>query len=294
MDIFVQGAAEATSSGRRSLEGSWHKLRRGGENVRLLNDEVARFINEQRNRISVDVDMSAGTAKLVVPPLDKPPPSLSLGIGECLHNFRCALDYSIYELAWRDSQAEKHGTQFPICDSKSEFDRRSDRWLDGVKAEHRTLIAGFQPYSALNVGKNPKFASLAILRDLSNADKHRLLTTAVGYAALSTGPMGVTTVAPFDALTGGAVTIGFDPAEYAAYVREVEATGAPAPNPEVDMKRDLALEIAFSDAARPPPPFSPVVPVLARMGENVEGILARLAPLFGEEPWLGSPPTSPF
>lgn len=100
-----------------------------------------------------------------------PPISLLVGIvvGEAIYNLRAALDYLIFELAAFDSGSEKPQTQFPIEDSKEFFARRRPSLLNGVSNQHATVIEWKQPYNRVMWTQT--------LRDISNPDKHRKLTS---------------------------------------------------------------------------------------------------------------------
>jgi hypothetical protein len=84
------------------------------------------------------------------------------------------LDYLIFELAKLDSGIEQDGTQFPIVDTKKNFEEQKGRWLKGINAAHIAAIERLQPYSGCNWTKR--------LRECSNRDKHRHLVQAKGNA----------------------------------------------------------------------------------------------------------------
>ena len=101
---------------------------------------------------------------------------LPLVVSDAIHNLRAALDYIVYELAILDSGKVQNGTQFLIEDIKSDpvypkrgFDGRKDRCLVGLNPVHIDMIEALQPYKRVEWTKT--------LRDLSNPDKHRTLTT---------------------------------------------------------------------------------------------------------------------
>jgi hypothetical protein len=72
--------------------------------------------------------------------------------------------------------------QFPIADTPDKF--AAAGWhLKEVHADHVDLIESFQPYPGRTVHPDnfsgPYVHPLAMLRDLSNADKHRVLTPVI-------------------------------------------------------------------------------------------------------------------
>ncbi len=76
---------------------------------------------------------------------------------------------------------------FPITDSRERFDDavNNRKRLGNTSAAVRTAIEGVQPYNRPHPGLPPL---LAILRDLNNADKHKLLRLA--YASVTHGDIG--------------------------------------------------------------------------------------------------------
>lgn len=105
------------------------------------------------------------------------PQEFSIFVGEIIYNLRAALDYLVYELACFDSKQEVEGTQFPIENSPETFDTRvcdikgkgRNKYLRGVSHEHVTAIKRLQPFNRCQWTER--------LRDISNPDKHRRLTT---------------------------------------------------------------------------------------------------------------------
>lgn len=108
-----------------------------------------------------------------------PPPELAPIIGDALHNIRSALEHLAYELAPpRIRQARQ--TQFPIFTDECRFKVLSPKMIRGIKGDERTLIERVQPYVASNP---PSTDPLAILNELSNLDKHRLLVPMIAAVA---------------------------------------------------------------------------------------------------------------
>jgi hypothetical protein len=90
-------------------------------------------------------------------------------ISEYALHARAALDYIIYDLALHNTRQKQAGTQFPICECKKNFPKRTDGTGRGC-LEHLTpkqvaLVERFQPYNG--------FPLLQVLHELSNEDKHR-------------------------------------------------------------------------------------------------------------------------
>jgi len=112
-------------------------------------------------------------------PGNPPPPHFGVILGDFLHNLRGVLDHVIWQLVVLNGHTPTRATSFPICDSRAEFDRRMKRSLRGLTAEQQALVEEFQPY---RLDGDPRDHMLAVLRDLSNTDKHQFVheTDAVG------------------------------------------------------------------------------------------------------------------
>jgi hypothetical protein len=91
----------------------------------------------------------------------------SILLSEICFNLRAALDYLVYQLAILDSGSVKEKTQFPIEDCKKDFESRKKGWLKGLNSAHVAEIEALQPYNGCKW--------TAVLRDISNPDKHRSL-----------------------------------------------------------------------------------------------------------------------
>ena len=97
------------------------------------------------------------------------PPILSIIAGEAIYNLRSALDYLAYELVFLSKGAYFEKSQFPIDDDPAKIPRFSAETLARLRPCDRTAIETLQPYNGCEWTSK--------LRDLSNPDKHRRLTT---------------------------------------------------------------------------------------------------------------------
>ncbi len=174
-----------------SLTGVWAKIERGHEHCNRYGAYIADFFSVETNkpRLGVKFDPKTGEHVLYVqsaPDWTDFKKRTALLIGDAVQNFRSALDYLVYQLAilhTNDNIQTPEVVQFPITDSQVQFDsaaltsRRSG--LREIHPDQATVIKGFQPYHGRHtvtidrVVCNP----LMFLREVSNADKHRLLTT---------------------------------------------------------------------------------------------------------------------
>jgi hypothetical protein len=108
-------------------------------------------------------------------------PKISITLGEIAYNIRSALDYLIYSIARANNNGkEVRGTQYPIEDSEERYwmrwtgkdpktGRDVARWLNKIPRDVAEDLAHYQPFAHC--------AWAELLRDISNPDKHRHLTT---------------------------------------------------------------------------------------------------------------------
>lgn len=129
--------------------------------------------------LQINEDPMTGELLEVVEPIEfrnAPPPLASMLVGEIVYNLRAALDYAVFALARANTGTDVPGTQFPIDADPATFDARSGgragrAFLRGVHADHVDVIRHLQPFAGCQW--------TALLRDLSNPDKHRRLTVLV-------------------------------------------------------------------------------------------------------------------
>jgi hypothetical protein len=195
------------------LFGAKLKSVRARELYDQLREPVNTFLESDPNEISAERDPDRPEELVIrIRKIREPDPYWGVLIGDVLHNARSALEYAIFELGINDSGAafyepdpvtgRRKRTQFPIFDTEAEFENRGIPMLPGLSERHRAVIEGLQPYHGINRGpRHP----LAALRDLANADKHRVLhtlstvTTGVRPGeVVSFGGFGVVEVVGFD------------------------------------------------------------------------------------------------
>jgi hypothetical protein len=103
---------------------------------------------------------------------ESPPLHFGVIVGDFLHNLRCVLDHLVWQLVELNGHKPAEHSQFPIFDTPEAYRAKAGRYLRGVAADHRALIETFQPYHR---DSDPTHHNLAVLRDLSNIDKHRFV-----------------------------------------------------------------------------------------------------------------------
>jgi hypothetical protein len=127
-------------------------------------------------------DVEAGK-RLWIAHVHKHPPIIRWGalIGDCLFNFRSALDQLAYDLAVAhngsplDEVAERQ-SEFPIFWERKPRKSELDRKIGTMHPDARKLIEAMQPY-----GRKDR-AALKYLDRLHNFDKHRTLHLVAGVS----------------------------------------------------------------------------------------------------------------
>lgn len=102
----------------------------------------------------------------------------SLMLGDIINNLRSCLDHCVYALAVIGSGEEippKYwGLKFPICKNQSDFDKEAPNSLLNVQKPAFDTILAAQPFDNLD-------APLWLLKEFSNADKHRIIHLTVAF-----------------------------------------------------------------------------------------------------------------
>ena len=102
---------------------------------------------------------------------EAPPDYWPLVAGDAIQNLRSALDHVVYAAASSDNER----TQFPIFTDPDVYKAQNPNWLKGVPDSVKATIENAQPNRRFPT--NPAVSGLEQLRELSNLDKHRTLTT---------------------------------------------------------------------------------------------------------------------
>ncbi len=140
--------------------------------IRALSDE---YLGKTANAHHGKVYASNNTYRIEYYP-NPPDPRLGTLVGEAVHNLRSALDHLVWEMVLENGGKPNRRTEFPIL--KVRPGRNSDGTprmpsASGVSAAALALIDEHQPY---RIGEMAEFDALAVLRELSNWDKHRHIT----------------------------------------------------------------------------------------------------------------------
>lgn len=179
------------------LKGSRLKIKRAEEGRNSLQDYIRTVFEDYGNRATLRADTDRDTGYHIlsiqsVPDLTELQETVAVRTGEIVHNLRSALDHLAWQLAnvyTGGNPAYPRRVQFPIEDDPDVFRRRctpsvrdNGAWLGEVDPAHHAIIDRYQPYQGENGGLSQRWWTgylheLALLRDLSDTDKHRVLTT---------------------------------------------------------------------------------------------------------------------
>ena len=237
--------------GSDPLAGCVGKIQRAGLHLEALHAAIGPFLESEPKpyRFLSKVDVETSRYVLLVVIERQPPLEWSLIAGDFVQNLRAALDHLIWQLVRANGQKPTVGNAFPILDqlpSKKRGHPERQKWnrcLAGVHPGAVHFIEICQPYKGPD---GPSRHNLAALRKLSNEDKHRTLIPA--FSAIEQRPdrMDVEVVSTRDVRTpieGGKVHTGYALKNYDLVLEAaVEITG---PNPEVELKGNLPLDVGF-------------------------------------------------
>jgi len=194
------------------------------------------------------------TGLIAIRSLIRKSPSIELSIiaGEINHQLRSALDHLVYQLVLEAGGTPHGRNAFPIYDDERQFigqverrRRSTDRPgpLSGLdpRSEAWALIKRAQPYQRGDCADN-----LTLLRDFSNADKHRELWAFAAYPEpddleklVHWNPDAILLEKDFRFQPG-------DPFEDETVVMSLRFDPH-GPESNVDVRGQLPLEIAFTD-----------------------------------------------
>jgi hypothetical protein len=260
-----------------------YRLRRAHDQIQELNNMLGGILEDSPNRAVVDFKPEdEGTYRLTIKAViwGLPPFELSVLLSEIIHNLRAALDNLVCALVYSQGGMGCDDSAFPMqarrpddrAKSKPRSrQRRGNRVerpapdpLAGIHPDARAIIQGLQPYQSTD----PKRDLLWVLNQLSNIDKHRFFHVAawaLGAAEFEVIPVRhVTNITHQKILhTSGRVSLGTPLAEAIVHSHH--------PQPEVQVKTDFGLDIAFDETSTIVP-NTLVGPLLRDISRYVIGI----------------------
>jgi hypothetical protein len=160
------------------LDGCRAKIDRANHNIRELSRLCTAFLSPDSYKFVTDIeDGGKEHVYRVIGPPD-PPLEFAVRTGEILNHLRSALDHLIWALVLRRHKTADFRVQYPICLVPADYKSAVNNGIiKGVSKSAQTIIERTQPYHA----SVPKRDPLAILHDLNNIDKHKLLLVVASY-----------------------------------------------------------------------------------------------------------------
>lgn len=164
------------------------KLRRADEHLKAIKGIIASGLTASNYAAVKEVNADATRYSIFLRvKQDLPFEDLSLLVGDCIHNFRSALDHLLYAVAVHESGTNpppgETDLMFPIT-SAGKFE--GSRWrIKTLSLDVQTAIETLQP----DKRRHPEIPpALWLLRTYDDVDKHRLLH--VVLASVHTGHLG--------------------------------------------------------------------------------------------------------
>jgi hypothetical protein len=205
---------------------------------------------------------------------EEPPIECAVVIGDVIHDLRSAVDHLAWQLVIANGAEPTARTQFPIYSTEQSYGaERAQQVLVGMSDEDKRTIESFQPFRQDAAADRPH--ELAVLQELSNVDKHRV----VHATLIQTAGSSFTIYGLEDASGMGPVRPQFGVLEDGAELARIQLVPAgDSPRIQVDANLDLAFAFADPDSLVY---NENVLGVLVEIGEYVENVVATFAPRFG-------------
>lgn len=265
-----------------SLDGSIEKLRRAKEHVEELKREIAGRTDEVRATLKFETRINADQTEATHEAIEVPevPIRLSVITGDVIQNFRSALDYLVYELVALDNGEYWEDTQFPLVSEHHLLgsNHRFKGTLERLKPEHRAFIESVQPYES--VGRTPRDIRfnlvenrpLAVLRDISDEDKHRAVLSRYYVPR----PVGEVRVVGTGCLIVDYIVMGYPLQPGAKVVQARIAVTKPPPSVKVHYDFVPVVYLAGKTSSSQ----GAIDEALDRIGARVTSIVRKFEPLF--------------
>ena len=258
------------------LDGCRAKLARAEELIEELTAALLAFLLQSRPYTS-EGEFDAATSDWVVVfrVHEEPPSRWGVLIGDVVHNLRSALDHLAWQLVLLNGAEPTARTQFPIYSDEVAYRReRAQELIAGMRDEDKAAVETFQPFRQNAAEVKPHH--LAVLQELSNFDKHRVLhTTLVQTAASQFSVYNLEDISAISELRPqfGVLQDGSE------LVRIGVVADGTAPRLQVDAQ--LRLDVAFADEESSVHDEN-VVGVLVELREYVDVVIDAFAPSFAQ------------
>jgi len=260
------------------LEGITQKFQWAKRHLDELIEICPTYLEEHPYETICEFYPEANAVGLILAARD-PGPRFGVAVGAIVYQLRSILDQIVWQLA--DVGGGKPplvggSNQFPIytpggsrspITSRTDFDNRVKNGnLKGVPAPQRALIEAVQPYNT----PNPSLHPLAILADLSNADKHNVIPVLSARIDTDYGQRQGLIIERDVASIDSVEVIGTSRSKNGAVIIAATIT-ANGPDPQVKVHSEASRYIAFEQGW-------PLTTTLYWIGGCVEEIFDALLP----------------
>jgi hypothetical protein len=222
------------------------KLRQANAHAQALHEEIEAFKDSGALKIRGEADRKTSSYAFYVEVREEVP-VLQWGcrIGDALHNLHSALDNLVWQLAIfalqrEPTEKEAKSVSCPIALTRSDFD--SHPVIKMLDPAHVKTLRGLQPYKRGD-RKRAEGHPLAVLKRLSNIDKHRVVH--LNYVALSAFPV-TTPVAVDYKITNIKYAPLNTPLVDGKEIARVEGRRT-GPNPQIQGNAKLSGKVALGD-----------------------------------------------
>jgi hypothetical protein len=166
----------------RVFESAWIKWAWANASNDQFKNYIALWRNDTNRDRTIDLERNYNAKchriDISVAKVESLPIEWGLLLGDIVHNYRSALDciaWALVELGKRPphtlTEEEQRRVYFPICSTRTEFDKTRRIRLPGVEKAEVEIARSYQPYKAGRWLRETH--PFAVLRELSNNDKHR-------------------------------------------------------------------------------------------------------------------------
>lgn len=222
------------------------KLAWAEHHTQTLKDEILKWRDRVPYSLSWRINSEATRHSVMLAVTEKPDlVRWSLIAADAIHALRCALDHLMYAVAVHEFSMDPppNGKRiaFVICDTEN--DLKSKYWrIKELSTGVRDAVVSLQPYKRTHEMFPPL---LGLLRDLDDADKHKLLTLIIAQPSHHT-------FAPIvNVPQNASVTLVIHVGASVADGDEVAAIQLDRPAPDLKFNFQLVLSIAIRHAIGP-------------------------------------------
>jgi hypothetical protein len=161
---------------------AWKRLR-ARQHFDALHDAINGFLTTHPFHLFTEFDPTTVRYLVKARVQEEPPFSISILVGDCLYNFRSALDHLAWQLVVFNGNQPSSRTEFPIFLKQERFIARDGKGnpsrgsgldkMSGMATGVQSILEVAQPYNWN--GGPADLHPLWLLHELSNEDKHRSL-----------------------------------------------------------------------------------------------------------------------